>query len=152
MIIPFWVKGVGALIIAGVLCGLFYLFVDYQQQVGYDRRTGEYLVQENKDLKAAQAETVRLNALVKEAQHAAKEREKINRDLSARNSVLLGKLRNTDADIDRLVSNATADALAYATRAFSGLFAECRGAYDEMGRAAAGHYSDVKKVEQGWPQ
>lgn len=140
------------LIAGGVLVIIWFnQYLSSVEQRGYDRRTGEYVKQENKDLKAALLETDRLNDVIKEAQNAAKEREERIRALSARNAGLLSKLRDTDASIDKLVSSATADALRDATRAFSSLFGDCRKDFDAMGRAAAGHLSDVKKLEASWP-
>ena len=140
------------LIAGGVLTIIWFnLYLNSVEQRGYDRRSGEYVTQENKDLKAALLETDRLNNVIKEAQSAAKEREERIRSLSARNAGLLSKLRDTDARIDKLVSSATADALRNATRAFSSLFGDCREDFAAMGRAAAGHQSDVRKLEQSWP-
>lgn len=141
------------LLIAGVVLAIIWFnqYLDSVEQRGYDRRTAEYIQQENKDLKAALEETARLNHVIEKAENEAKQREETNRVLSARNASLLGKLRDTDASIDKLVSSATADALRDATRAFSSLFGDCRKDFDAMGRAAAGHLSDVKKLEASWP-
>ena len=123
-------------------------FLSYEQQIGYDRRTAEYTQQENADLKAAMQETIRLNKIVEAAQNEAKERDKQMSEANARIASLSGKLRNTQRSIDTLVSNATTDALRKATTTFNALFEDCRGAYEEMGRAAAGHSSDVVTLEQ----
>lgn len=148
---PFVLKVIAiGLLIAALVYG-YNVFVDAQQQIGYDRRTGEYTKQENKDLKAALLETDRLNGIIKEAQSEAKKREEANQALSARNASLLGKLRDTDAHIDTLVSSATTEALRKATRAFSSLFGDCRTDFEAMGRAAAGHQSDVRQLEDSWP-
>lgn len=138
------------LISIGLVAGYSW-FVNHQRQIGYDQRTAEYTVQENKDLRAALAETIRLNNIIKEANDEAKKREEANRVLSLRNASLLGKLRNTDARINELVSSATDDALRNATRSFTGLFADCRADFEAMGRAAAGHRSDVIKLQASWP-
>lgn len=148
---PFVLKVIAiGLLIAGLIYG-YNVFVHTQQQIGYDRRSGEYTKQENKELKAALLETDRLNSIIKEAQSEAKKREEANRVLSVRNAGLLSKLRDTDASINTLVSSASAEALRNATRAFNSLFGECREDFEAMGRAAAGHLIDVKKLDGSWP-
>lgn len=149
-LIPWWVKALAILaIVAGIIFGVN-MFLDYEQGIGYDRRTAEYTVQENADLKKALEETARLNKVIKEADDAAKIREAQITKLAAANTALLGKLRNTTANIDALVPSATADALRGATRAYGGLFTDCRAAFEGMGRAASGHRSDVKKLSESW--
>lgn len=150
MITTWWIKlALAAAAVAAILFGIS-MFLDYEQGIGYDRRTAEYTAQENKDLKAAVAETIRLNNVIKEASDAAKIREAEYAKLAATNAALLGKLRTTTANIDALVSSATAAALRDATRAYGRLFTECRAAFEEMGRAATGHRSDVKKLTDSW--
>ena len=150
MIGTWWLKPLLILIaVAAILFGIN-MFLDYEQGIGYDRRTAEYVVQENQDLKNALAETIRLNKVIEEASDAAKIREAEMAKLAASNATLLGKLRDTDSRINALVSNATAEALRNATRAYGRLFDECRAAFEEMGRAASGHRSDVKKLSDSW--
>lgn len=146
-----WIKGAAGLLLLSLLAWGVNTFLNYEQGIGYDRRTAEYLVQENKDLKAAKDETIRLNSVILEAQNEAKKREDANRQLSARIGVLNGRLRDTTGNINRLVSSATENALRNATRTYGTLFGECREAYDAMGQAAAGHLSDVEKLEASWP-
>ena len=151
MISLWWIRLlIVTLVSIGLVAGYSW-FVKHQRQIGYDRRTAEYTVQENKDLKAALAETIRLNNVIKEAENEAKKRDEANRVLSVRNASLLGKLRDTDARINELVSSATDDALRNATQSFTGLFADCRAGFETMGRAAAGHRSDVIKYQASWP-
>lgn len=145
-------KATCLLILVALLAWGIDSFLQHQQQIGYDRRTQEYTVEENKALQAALAETVHLQSLIQKAQDEAKKREEVNRVLSARNASLLGKLRNADARINELVSGASLEASRNAVRAYAGLFAECRDDFEAMGRAAAGHYSDVKTLEASWPE
>lgn len=150
MIGTWWLKPLLIVVaIAAILFGIN-MFLDYEQGIGYDRRTAEYTAQENKDLQAALKETDRLNNVIKEADHAAKLREAEYAKLAATNAALLGKLRTTTANIDALVSSATSNALRDATRAYGRLFTDCRAAFEEMGRAASGHRSDVKKLSDSW--
>ncbi len=68
-----------------------------------------------------------------------------------RNNSLFSKLRDHDTNINQLMSTASYDALQFAAKTYRELFAECRAAYAEMGRAAAGHLEDVKQLETAWP-
>jgi hypothetical protein len=151
-IIPTWMKVAALMALVGALAWGAHVFVSYEQQIGYDRRVAEDLTQENADLKAAMAETVRLNGVITEAQNAAKIREGKIATLAASNDALLGKLRVSTANVDALVSSASADALAGAVRAYGGLFTNCRERFETMGLAASGHRSDVKTLVDGWPR
>lgn len=151
-VLPWWLK---AIIIAAVLAAIGYglhLVDQSRQQIGYDRAMSEVTQKENESLKLALSEITRLNNQVTEAQNAAKERELEAQKYRDRIVVLDNKLRNTKHTIDLSLANATTDALRSATSAFNSLFAECRGKYEEMGRAAAGHSSDVITLEQAWPK
>ena len=150
-LLPFWVKGI---IVAAVLAAVGYgvhLLDSSRQQIGYNRAMSEVTQKENESLKFALAEIIRLNNQVTEAQNAARERELEAQKYRDRIVVLDNKLRNTKHTIDLSLANATTDALRSATSAFNSLFAECRGKYEEMGRAAHGHSSDVITLEQAWP-
>ena len=151
MITLWWVRLLIVAVISTALVVGYSWFVNHQQKIGYDQRTAEYVLQENQDLKAALAETARLNHIIEKAQDEAKQREETNRVLSLRNASLLGKLRNADARINELVSSASADALRDATRAYAGLFAECRTDFEALGRSAAGHLNDVRTLQASWP-
>ena len=151
-VLPLWVKGI---IVAAVLAAVGYvvhLLDSSRQQIGYNRAMSEVTQKENESLKFALAEIIRLNNQVTEAQNAARERELEAQKYRDRIVVLDSKLRNTKHTIDLSLANATTDALRSATSAYNSLFAECRGKYEEMGRAAAGHSSDVITLEQAWPK
>ena len=150
-VLPWWLK---VIIIAAVLVAAGYgvhLVDKSRQQLGYDRAMAEITQKENESLKLALSEITRLNNQVTEAQNAARERELEAQKYRDRIVVLDNKLRNTKHTIDLSLANATTDALRSATSAFNSLFAECRGKYEEMGRAAHGHSSDVITLEQAWP-
>ena len=151
-LLPWWVK---VLIIAGAVMLISYgvhLLDASRQKIGYNQAMAEVTQKENESLKFALAEITRLNDQVTKAQNAAQERELEAQKYRDRIVVLDGKLRNAQRSIDLSLANATADALRSATLAFNSLFAECRGKYEEMGRAAAGHSSDVITLEQAWPK
>jgi len=151
-LLPGWIK---VIIIAVAIAAIGYavrLLDSSRQQIGYDRAMAEVTVKENESLKLVLAEIVRLNNQVTEARNAAKERELEAQKYRDRIVILDGKLRNAQHSIDLSIASATADALRSATTAFNALFAECRGKYEAMGRAAYGHSSDVITLEQGWPK
>ena len=147
-----FLKGIIIACLIGIVTWGVNAFLSYEQGIGYNKRTAEYIEQENKDLKAALLETERLNKLIQEATNARKKLEEANRIMSLRNNTLLNKLRDTDARINSLLSGASTEALQSAIRAYRELFAECREAYAEMGRAAAGHLADVKQLEAAWSE
>ena len=144
-------KGIVVAFIIGLVIYGYNMFVNHHQKLGYDKRTSEYIEQENKDLKAAIAETERLKQLVEEATNERKKIEDKNTILVTRNNSLLSKLRDHDTNTNQLMSTASYDALQFAAKTYRELFAECRAAYAEMGRAAAGHLEDIKQLETAWP-
>lgn len=151
-LIPWWIKAIIiAVVVAGIGLAMNRLDAS-RQQIGYDRAMAEVTAKENESLKFLLAETERLNDQVAEAQRNAKEREAANQVLTDRVNALSSKLRNTQRSIDLSIATATADALRKATSAFNTLFGECRERYEQMGRNAAGHSSDVVTLEQAWPK
>ena len=150
---PVWLIKLGIGLAVLTVLGFAVNWLDNsRQQIGYDRAMAEVTKRENESLKFALAEMERLNNQVAEAQKHAKEREAENQALTDRIGDLSGKLRNTQRSINTLVSTATADALSKATSAFNALFGECRERYDQMGRNAAGHSSDIITLEEAWPK
>ena len=150
--IPLWAKAlIAAALVAVVVVGVN-RYNAHQQNIGYQRAVSEYKAEEAKALKAALDETARLNDKVTEAQNNASKREKENQNLSVRIAALDDRLRQRDAVFIGKLSSATSEAVRNAASAYAALFAECRGRYAEMGRAAAGHFSDVVKLEEDWPK
>ena len=75
-----WLKiGLALGLIAALFFGVNW-YNDWQQDIGYARAMGEVREQENKDLKAALAETDRLNGIIKGANdaEAIRSAERIN--------------------------------------------------------------------------
>ena len=151
-VLPLWLKAIIIACCVGALLYGVHLLDTSRQKIGYNQAIAEVTKKENESLKFALAEITRLNNQVMEATDAAKERELEAQKYRDRIVVLDGKLRNAQRSIDLSLANATADALRSATSAFNSLFAECRGKYEEMGRAAHGHSSDVITLEQAWPK
>ena len=151
-VLPLWLKAIIIACCVGALLYGVHLLDASRQKIGYNQAIAEVTKKENESLKFALAEITRLNNQVAEAQNAAREREAANKVLSDRINTVSGKLRDTQRSLEVSIASATADALRGATSAFNSLFAECRGKYEEMGRAAHGHSSDVITLEQAWPK
>lgn len=145
-------KAIAAAVMVAALLWAYNSFVEHQQDIGYQRAVAEYKAEEAKALKAALEETARLKDKVTEAQNNANKREQENQILSGRIVTLNNRLRQRDAVFSGQLSSASADAVKNAAGAYAALFAECRGNYAEMGSAAAGHFSDVVKLEESWPK
>ena len=148
--IPWWLK----LIIVAILIAALGFAINRldasRQQIGYDRAMSEVTARENESLKFLLAETERLNNQLAEAQRNAKEREAANQVLANRIDALSGKLRNNQRSIELSAATATIDALRKAVTTLNSLFGECRERYEQMGRYAAGHSSDVITLEEAW--
>ena len=148
---PFWVKPAIILVLLAVIAFGLNRLLDHEQQLGYDKAMAEVTKKENESLKFALAEITRLNQKVEDAQNAAKEREAESQKYLTRIGVLDSKLRDSQRTIGDAAATASTDALRKAIPAFNTLFADCRGKFEAMGRAASEHYSDVVTLEQAWP-
>lgn len=151
-LIPWWIKAIIIAVIVAALGIAINRFDQSRQQLGYDRAMAEVTQRENESLKFALSEIERLNKQVAEAQQHANQRDKEIQAATDRINAITSKLRNTQRSIDVSIATATADALRKATAAFNTLFGECQERYEQMGRYAAGHSSDVITLEEAWPK
>ena len=152
MISPTIIK---ALLIAAVAVALGFAwnhFLDYEQNIGYDKAVAEYNVKLLAAKEAADKRERALSAQVQEAQANGLKREETIRTLAAAVGKSSDSLRNTANAIRIGLPNATVEAARTAADAFAAVFTECQGRYVEVARAADGHANDVRTLEEAWPQ
>ena len=152
MISPTIIK---ALLIAAVAVALGFAwnhFLDYEQNIGYDKAVAEYNVKLLAAKEAADKRERALSAQVQEAQANGLKREETIRTLAAAVGKSSDSLRNTANAIRLGLPHATVEAARTAADAFAAVFTECQGRYVEVARAADGHANDVRTLEEAWPQ
>ena len=152
MIPPVAIK---ALLIAAVIAAAIFAwnwFIDYERSIGYDKAVAEYNVKLLAAKEAADRREQELTTQVQEAQANGLKREETIKALAAAVGKSSDSLRHT-ADTIRLgLPNATVQAARTAADAFAAVFGECQGRYGELAAKADSHASDVRTLEEAWPQ
>ena len=152
MISPTVIK---ALLIAAVAVALGFAwngFIKHEQNIGYQKAVAEYNVKLLAAKEAADKREQELSAQVQEAQANGLKREETIKALAAAVGKSSDSLRHT-ADTIRLgLHLATVEAARTAADAFATVFSECQGRYGELAAKADGHASDVRTLEEAWPQ
>ena len=126
--------------------------INHERDIGYQQAVAEYNVKLLAAKEAADKREQELTAQVQEAQANGLKREETIRTLAAAVGKSSDSLRNT-ADAIRLgLPSATAEAARTAADAFAAVFTDCQGRYGELAAKADGHASDVRTLEEAWPQ
>ena len=152
MISPAVIK---ALLIAAVIAAAIFAwnwFIDYERSIGYDKAVAEYNVKLLAAKEAADRREQELTTQVQEAQANGLKREETIKALAAAVGKSSDSLRNTANAIRLGLPNATVEAARTAADAFAAVFTDCQRRYVEVARASDGHASDVRTLEEVWPQ
>ena len=152
MISPAVIK---ALLIAAVIAAAIFAwnwFIDYERSIGYDKAVAEYNVKLLAAKEAADRREQELTTQVQEAQANGLKREETIKALAAAVGKSSDSLRNTANAIRLGLPHATVEAARTAADAFATVFTECQGRYGELAAKADGHASDVRTLEEAWPQ
>ena len=152
MISPLVIK---PLLIAVAIAALVFAwnrFLDYEQDIGYQKAVAEYNVKLLAAKEAADKREQELTTQVQEAQANGLKREETIRTLAAAVGKSSDSLRNTANAIRLGLPNATVEAARTAADAFATVFTDCQRRYADVAEKADGHASDVRTLEEAWPQ
>lgn len=152
MISPLVIK---PLLIAVAIAALVFAwnrFLDYEQNIGYQKAVAEYTVKLLEAKEAADKREQELSAQVQEAQANGLKREETIKALAAAVGKSSDSLRHTANAIRLGLPHATVEAARTAADAFAAVFTDCQGRYGELAAKADGHASDVRTLEEAWPQ
>ena len=152
MISPAVIK---ALLIATVAVALGFAwngFIKHEQNIGYQKAVAEYNVKLLAAKEAADKRERELTAQVKEAQDNGLKREETIKALAAAVGKSSDSLRNTANALRLGLPHATVEAARTAADAFATVFTDCQGRYADVAAKADGHASDVRTLEEAWPQ
>ena len=152
MISPTIIK---ALLIAAVAMALGFAwngFIKHEQNIGYQKAVAEYNVKLLAAKEASDKREKELTTQVQEAQANGLKREETIKALAAAVGKSSDSLRNTANAIRLGLPHATVEAARTAADAFATVFSECQGRYGELAAKADGHASDVRTLEEAWPQ
>ena len=152
MISPLVIKPL--LIAAAIAAAVFAWnhFLDYEQNIGYQKAVAEYNGKLLAAKEAADKREQELTTQVQEAQANGLKREETIKALAAAVGKSSDSLRNTANAIRLGLPHATVEAARTAADAFATVFSECQGRYGELAAKADGHASDVRTLEEAWPQ
>ena len=152
MISPTIIK---ALLIAAVAVALGFAwngFIKHEQNIGYQKAVAEYNVKLLAAKEASDKREKELTTQVQEAQANGLKREETIKALAAAVGKSSDSLRNTANAIRLGLPHATVEAARTAADAFAAVFTDCQRRYVDVARAADGHASDVRTLEEAWPQ
>ena len=152
MIPPVAIK---ALLIASAAVALGFAwnwFIDYERSIGYDKAVAEYNVKLLAAKEAADRREQELTTQVQEAQANGLKREETIKALAAAVGKSSDSLRNAANAIRLGLPHATVEAARTAADAFATVFTDCQGRYADVAAKADGHASDVRTLEEAWPQ
>jgi hypothetical protein len=141
---------IGALI-AGLVYGA-HLFLQHEQQIGYDKRVAEDTARDNLALKAAAEKTALLTKQLKDAQDAAQTRETTIKAVAAAATASSNSLRDALDNIKRNVPSATLDALRQSTLTLGAVFGECQDRRRELAETTERINSEKRTLIEAWPK
>ena len=127
-------------------------FLDYEQNIGYQKAVAEYNVKLLAAKEAADRREQELTTQVQEAQANGLKREETIKALAAAVGKSSDSLRNTANAIRLGLPNATVEAARTAADAFATVFTDCQRRYADVAEKADGHASDVRTLEEAWPK
>ena len=139
-----------ALIVAAMFAWNWH--IDHEREIGYQKAVAEYNVKLLAAKEAADQRERELAVQIQEAQANGLKREETIRTLAAAVGKSSDSLRNTANAIRLGLPHATVEAARTAADAFAAVFTECQQRYVDVARAADGHASDVRTLEEAWPK
>lgn len=146
------IKAVAAIALVAGLIFAWNGFIKHEQGIGYQNAVAEYTVKLLEAKEAADKREQELSAQVQEAQANGLKREETIKALAAAVGKSSDSLRNTANAIRLGLPLATVEAARTAADAFAAVFTDCQVRYGELAAKADGHASDVRTLEEAWPQ
>lgn len=140
-----------ALLVAGLIFS-FNIFVDYQRDIGYQKRVAEDAVQLNADLQAAREQTDRMFRIHDKAIAEGAQREQALKNQLSGARAVSNSLRDDLTEYRRRLSEySDATARAYADTGLR-LLGACQERYLEVAAGAKGHLNDYRTLSEAWPK
>ena len=146
------IKAVASVVLVAALLFAWNWHIDHERNIGYQKAVAEYNVKLLAAKEAADKREQELSAQVQEAQANGLKREETIKALAAAVGKSSDSLRNTANAIRLGLPHATVEAARTAADAFATVFTDCQGRYGELAAKADGHASDVRTLEEAWPQ
>ena len=145
-------KALTAAVVVVVLLWAYNEFIEYQQNIGYQRAVAEYNQDMIDAMDAADQRERELTQKVKEAQDEGLKREETIKTLAAAVGRSSAGLRDTTSTIRLGLPGLAVDAARQTADTALALFGECQERYGRLAEKADGHVNDVQTLEAAWPR
>jgi len=127
-------------------------FLEYEQNIGYQRAVAEYTAKALEAEKAARIKEAADQQRLQEAQNAYAKAQEIIRGLTAANVAAANGLRDTAANINSHLSDFSADALRDLARTYRDILGECTARRDELAAKTESINEEKRKLISAWPK
>ena len=145
-------KVVAWLAVIAIVVGSLWATANHFENVGYEKRKAEDMVQFNKDLIAAKNQTAILQSQVDKAYYDLAQSKAVLAKTSATNRDLSNRLREQLSAFNSSLPNDSKQALIDRTVALSKSFLECSSQLTEVARQADAYAADLKMMQEAWPK
>lgn len=145
-------KVIAWLAVVAIVIGALWMTANHFENVGYEKRKAEDMVQLNKDLIAAKNQTAVLQSQVDKAYYDLAQTEAVLAKTSATNRDLSNRLREQLTTFNASLPNDSKQTLIDRIGALSDVFSECTSRYAEMATKADSHAADSKMMQEAWPK
>ena len=144
-------KVIAWLAVIAIVAGSLWATANHFENVGYEKRKAEDVVQLNKDLIAAKTKTAALQTQLNEAQNELNIQKQRMAAINARNIELSNSLREGLATFNRGLSNDSKQTLISRVDTLSDVLGECTSRYTEVAAKADAYAADLKMMQDSWP-
>lgn len=148
-----WLIQLSAMI--AIICGVFYgihCILDYEQDIGYKKAVAEYTQKQLIAEQEARKKETDLNKKVEDARNESTKREQKINDLSKSLNAATDSLRDTINTLRNGVPEDSLEASRNKSNSALSLLGECQEEYGKLAEEADRHASDVKLLEEAWPE
>ena len=145
-------KVVAWLAIIAIVVGSLWATANHFENVGYEKRKAEDMVQLNKDLIAAKEKTATLQSQVDKANYDLMQTKAALAKTSATNRDLSNRLREQLNTFNAGLSNDSKQTLIDRINTLSDVLSECTSRYTEVATKADSHAADSKMMQESWPK
>ena len=145
-------KVIAWLAIVAIVAASLWATANHFENVGYDKRKAEDMVQLNKDLIAAKNQTAVLQSQVDKATYELTQSKAALAKTAATNHDLSNRLREQLNSFNAGLSNDSKQALIDRINTLSDVLSECTSRYSEVATKADTYAADSKMMQESWPK
>jgi septal ring factor EnvC (AmiA/AmiB activator) len=145
-------KVIAWLAVIAVVVASLWATANHYENIGYDKRKAEDMVQLNKDLIAAKNQTAVLQSKVDKASYDLAQTKMALANTSATNRDLSNRLREQLTAFNAGLSNDSKQTLIARINTLSDVLSECTSRYTEVATKADSYAADSKMMQESWPK